>query len=162
MNVKEFWKIIEETKPMPYVANEMFINKVNTYSNDDIKKAQAILNKYDEMLGTVIDEDKLYDRYGIADDHYLDFKHWVISKGFEMYKAIYNGNFEVLEDYLSIEDYVTIENVTLTIYDTIKVEFEGFSFIDINDYEEKYTDDDYFGYDSLTDSDIIEIEKSVE
>ena len=154
MDCKEFWKIIEETKPKKdndfNSQKSKFHIELEKYSDDDLKKAQAFLNKYYEMLDEVINIWELAYKYEIGDHHYWDFKRWVISKGFDLYKTIYKGNLDVIKNYITIKNGITYG-----------VEFEGFSFMDrISENCYKH-DSDYFGYERLHGGDITEIEFSL-
>ncbi len=154
MDYLEFWKIIKETQP-DKEDDRAFQKRISKLSIAERLKAQAILNKYDEMLGNVLNQEEVMRKYQLTDDGYLDFKRWVISKGYDIYKIIYNGNLDIVKNYITNKYYIA-DNFFIP----IGIDYETFSFID--------TEDDYkyemfiFNYSLLIKEEIIVIERSVQ
>lgn len=117
MDYLEFWKIIKETKPK--IDDERFFQKrISRLSIAQRLKAEAILEKYYDMLSDVLTPLEVMRKYELSDDGYLDFKRWVISKGYDLYKIIYNGNTDIVNNY-----------ITCRCFSPREIEYETFSFI---------------------------------
>lgn len=156
MDYLKFWKIIKETKPKKE-DEKAFQKRISRLSIAERLKAQAILNKYDEMLGNVLNQEEVMRKYQLTDDGYLDFKRWVISKGYDIYKIIYNGNLDIVKNYITDKHYIA-DNFFIP----IGIDYETFSFIyEADNYYYEY-EMFMYNYSILTKEEISVIERSVQ